>query len=492
MLSAKTNAQAGIAPGPGCENPGAGDGTNPVLERALENSVTIVVVKPDGEVVEIGSGYFMAGTEGMTIGTAKHVVEDFSGLAGDMMRLHGGKLCIRPCGGDQAGELLEVEVGDMHAVTDVAVVHLESPTNYPGLEIAPAGSAAIGEEVWMTGMTGSQISCGTANGTISAVEVDLISQVEKGWADGLPPESLLGLDIVSHPGNSGCAVLDAAGRVVGILVASPLRWETVEIFAGVKISGVEILPPITVKIARVSHGVSYAVKSEELTKLDVERPKASGESPTANEPAEEGFSVFLPEELLEFNSEGLDTEDLVRDALLRRFDSEGMELDPEAVILASFNEDKEEEPCETMELDLDAVIREACDGPNGDRGAPEKMLASEGEGMKLDLDAVVLAKRPPEPPPEPPCPPPEPGKPGCPPHVEGWNANSLHQQWVEANPPNEQNSLPSVDWGREIAVGKAFAAELAVGPGKIELPGTTGDGIESVIEPDPGVELLFG
>ena len=263
MLSLKTNATAGIAPGPMGENPGtAGDGSIPALEHAMDNTVTIVVEK-GGEVKTLGSGFFVAGTDGMTVVTADHVVDDFAGISGILRHAAGDKLYIRPCGGDQAGELLEVKVGARDTDNDLAVVRLESPTDYPGIVIAPDGSATLGEGVWILG-TPRGLRCSVMKAHVSTMDS--------------PEKSELQLHVATHGGESGGAVIDNDGRLVGVLVRGPVNE--------IDVDG-DGKPDFW-----VDYTISYATKSEEVKEL-VERYQAIRENSMASESAEDGFSASL-------------------------------------------------------------------------------------------------------------------------------------------------------------------------------------------------------
>ena len=278
MLSPITDATAGMA-GQMCV---PGTDPNPAFEHAMNNTVTIVAVKGDA-VAHIGTGFFVAGTDGMTLGTVDHIAVHIANAP------PGVQYYVKPCGGDQAGELLEVKVGARDPGNDLAVLTVESPTNYTGIETAPDGSAQLGEAVRVPGLTGGgAIRCALAGGTISAVEVELL--------DGryvVPEENLIGLDITGHPGNSGSPVVDANGQLVGVLTAGEIKGGTELVSVYIPLVG---RWDIWVVSKRVGIGVLYAIKSEEFAVL-VERHQADSASPEANESAvevEEGLPSLFP------------------------------------------------------------------------------------------------------------------------------------------------------------------------------------------------------
>ena len=441
MLSSKRNVTAGIAPGPTCEMPGA-DGASPAIQNAMDNAVTIEF-KVDGKMKVAGSGFWVGGPEGRILATNNHVVKGILAQYPDPKK---ADIFVRPCGGDRKGELIEVKVGEKDPGNDLALLISKKPTDYSGITIAPEGSADLGETVWVLGgIGGLYYRCVLDKGSISALEADLIAD----WPKNFPhKESVIIVDGDSAPGNSGSAVIDALGRVIGV------------VFGGVS-----------------STTVTLIVKSEKLTPL-IERQLEIRKNSMTTEPAvEEGLSaLFMDVDEIDADLReilGMSHVEQVPDGdlpvNLLRYDNP-----PQKVNELLSSEDVDE---------IDADLREIL-GMSHVEQVPDKIPDS-------DMPAVALNKRPPDPPPEPPCPPePDPSWPPKPDPCPDRNTNSLHQQWVEANPPNEQDSLSSVDWGREFAVGKAFADLLAGGPSPLfGLPGSIGGPIGG-IEVEP--ELDFG
>ena len=74
------------------------------------------------------------------------------------------------------------------------------------------------------------------------------------------------------------------------------------------------------------------------------------------------------------------------------------------------------------------------------------------------------------------------------------DVDSPLEQWLEANQvirSNQPDSLFLPDSGHDLAVGKAFAAELAADPSELGLSGITGGGIDLDPEPELDFELPF-
>lgn len=288
MLSSKPNVTAGIAPGPTCEMPGA-DGASPAIQNAMDNAVTIEF-KVDGKMEVAGSGFWVGGTEGKILATNNHVVKDILAAYPDPKK---AEIFVRPCGGDRKGELIAVKVGERDPGNDLALLTSEKPTDYSGLTIAPEGSADLGETVWtLGGIGGVHYRCVLDKGSIAALEPDHVH----GWHPVPDKESVIIVDGNINPGNSGSAVIDALGRVIGVAFATVL-----------------------------SAGVGFIIKSEKLTPL-VERQQAILENSMANEPTEEELSAWFMdvEELLELDSKGMEQylDAVIRDAHLRSGDME--------------------------------------------------------------------------------------------------------------------------------------------------------------------------
>ena len=180
----------------------AGNGIDPaILEHAQENSVTIYAVALDanGEIIGggQGAGFFIAGTDGRLIGTAAHNFPDPDLPAGAellfVVETSGGeRFLVKPPSGTA-----------VDADNDLAIVDLGQTTNYTGIEIAPEGSAELGEEMWSVGPEG--------------VKQLHIGSLKPGGYTG--PEDVHQLDGTVHEGESGRVLIDTDGRATGMIVS---------------------------------------------------------------------------------------------------------------------------------------------------------------------------------------------------------------------------------------------------------------------------------
>ena len=204
----------------------AGNSIDPaILEHAKENAVTILGVVHDanGEVIGRihGSGFFVEGTDGRLIGTAAH---NFNPSELNLPEDAEIRFFIRPDGGTLEGEFLEVKPPSgaaVDAANDIAIVDLGQTTNYTGIEIAPEGSAELGETVWSVGTPLNPMFEGTVRQVaISSLEGHLRVPGTQTFEEG-ESEDVIQLDGVFHQGHSGCLVFDSDGRLVAIITHGP-------------------------------------------------------------------------------------------------------------------------------------------------------------------------------------------------------------------------------------------------------------------------------
>ena len=196
--------------------PGVGGGIDPeFLEYAQENAVTIysVVVDENGEIIRElghGSGFFIGGTEGRLIGTAAHVVDnsDIDLQEGEQVQTF-----VRVDGGELEGTVFPVDPPSgpaVDGVNDIAILDIGQTTVYPGIPIAPPGSAELGEELWTISVPWDKSLAGTVGDvTVASTEGQRI--------DGQETEDVLQLHGITHGGESGSLVIDSEGRLVAII-----------------------------------------------------------------------------------------------------------------------------------------------------------------------------------------------------------------------------------------------------------------------------------
>lgn len=106
------------------------------------------------------------------------------------------------------------------AVTDVAVLQLQDASGLTPAELSD-DAARVGDEVTAVGDAGGDGGSLTASpGTVSALGQDITVQSTDGSAGGTRLTDLIQLDAYIVPGDSGGAVLDSDGEVVGMNVAA--------------------------------------------------------------------------------------------------------------------------------------------------------------------------------------------------------------------------------------------------------------------------------
>ena len=452
MLSPRTDrtvAPVGtVTVGPAYEIHDAGD-YNPAIEQHVVDNSVIIETVADGTVIGHGSGFFLAGagTHGRLIATANHVVptreeaieklqnaqeqaedpkerELYDKLIDKVRNAKKFVYRVTPSGGDQAGESFVVEVGAKDAASDLArdaasdlaVLKLESPTDYSGLTIAPEGSVQPQDDFWITGLTGGNFPGQTVDAEVIAVDPEVISpELEEALRNnGIVLEDIIVAEALSFGGISGGVGWNAKGEVVGVV-----SWG----------SGDNLI---------------VLIKSEKLNELK-ERFQAMSENSMANESAEDGLSaLFGGVEEFDFDMEMekfLNGESPAED----RFSALFMDVDE----LPDIN-------------DIEGMLEFLADNPPID--PMEILREADAFGVKVE---------------------------------QAQDTDSLLQLLQDTlGPQPDSLSFSLVDWGRDIAIGEAFADLLAGGPGALgRLPGSIGGpigGIEVEPELEPGVELLFG
>ncbi len=107
-----------------------------------------------------------------------------------------------------------------NAATDVAVLQLEDARGLTSVDLSET-AAAVGDEITSVGDAGGDGGALTASpGTVAALHDDITVASTDGSADGTALTDLIRMDAYVVPGDSGGAVLDADGEVVGMNVAA--------------------------------------------------------------------------------------------------------------------------------------------------------------------------------------------------------------------------------------------------------------------------------
>ncbi|WGY00254.1 trypsin-like peptidase domain-containing protein [Nocardioides sp. QY071] len=107
-----------------------------------------------------------------------------------------------------------------NATTDVAVLQLEDASGLTPVDLSDT-AAAVGDEITSVGDAGGDGGSLTASpGTVAALHDDITVESTDGSPGGTALTDLIRMDAYVVPGDSGGAVLDADGEVVGMNVAA--------------------------------------------------------------------------------------------------------------------------------------------------------------------------------------------------------------------------------------------------------------------------------
>lgn len=141
----------------------------------------------------LGSGVIV--TQDGYILTANHVVE-----GADQVK-------VALATGEQE---FEAKVIGADPPTDIAVLKLEGKSNWPAIVLADDTKLEVGDRV---------IAVGNPFGIGQTVTMGIVSGLERGGFGITGYENFIQTDAAINPGNSGGALVDAAGRLVGINTA---------------------------------------------------------------------------------------------------------------------------------------------------------------------------------------------------------------------------------------------------------------------------------
>ena len=302
-----------VTEGPVYEIPDAGDYDPAIGQHVVDNSVIIEIVV-DGTVMFHGSGFFLAGTDGRLIATANHVVPTREGVIEHFQNKRNlnnwNKIDqlidkvkyaeefvyrVTTSGGDQAGQSFVADVGARDEASDLAVLKLESQTDYTGLTFAPEGSVKPQDDLWITGLTVGEFPGQTVDAEVIAVAPEVLPAGTKVGEAGVAPEDIIIVEAPNSVGISGGVAWNAKGEAVGVM-----------------------------SMGRDSFAI--LIRSEKLKELKERYQQEIRENSMANEPTEEELSAWFMdvEELLELDSKGMEQylDAVIRDAHLRSGDME--------------------------------------------------------------------------------------------------------------------------------------------------------------------------
>ncbi|HWJ08670.1 MAG TPA: trypsin-like peptidase domain-containing protein [Nocardioides sp.] len=191
--------------------PGAGSGTDDTDSSTGSSTATDATAAQSAGIVQItstltngtGAGTGLVLDADGTIVTNHHVVDGATRIEVTVVST-GQTYTARYVGGD--------------AVTDVAVLALEGASGLTPVDLSD-DAAQVGDEITAVGDAGGDGgSLTAAPGTVSALGQDITVESTDGSSSALT--DLIRMDAYVVPGDSGGAVLDADGEVVGMNVAA--------------------------------------------------------------------------------------------------------------------------------------------------------------------------------------------------------------------------------------------------------------------------------
>ena len=247
---------------------------NPV-ERAMANSGDFGIQYGDKPPKFECSAFF---TDGNTIVTAAHCTKPLDAEAIASGKAH---YVFRPYGGPQKGEVLQLESGATEDDSlDVSVHTLETPTDYPGIPFAPDASAEVLDVVH---------TIGSPAGHAGTLTTGYISSTAPLVGGTIHDVFELQVDMNIRPGNSGGALINEAGEVVGVITSGRLIWDKVyRIVLG------ELVPADGL-ITSDKAGINLATKSKDVRQIvqqhHEKREQGETDEPSDNEGVVDGYGV---------------------------------------------------------------------------------------------------------------------------------------------------------------------------------------------------------
>ncbi len=177
--------------------------TKKVQEQGYPNSLRDLLYgrKPrKREAISSGSGVIVTG-DGYVV-TNNHVVEDAAGI----------KVVMND------GRTFDAEVTGKDPATDLALLKISSDEKFPELNYGSSDKLQVGEWVLAVGNPFNLTSTVTA-GIVSAKARNINLLRRRTREEVFPVESFIQTDAPVNPGNSGGALVDTKGRLVGINTA---------------------------------------------------------------------------------------------------------------------------------------------------------------------------------------------------------------------------------------------------------------------------------
>lgn len=235
----------------------------PVYERYYEeynpfgfgDGFAVPRVREQGtEEREVGGGSgFVVSADGLIV-TNRHVVADESARYSVIF---------------SDGETRDVSVLARDPVLDVAILSLDESTDeaLPHLQFANSDRVQLGQTVVAIGNALAEFDNSVSVGVVSGLSRSITAQGQMGMAEQL--ESVIQTDAAINPGNSGGPLLNTAGEVVGVNVATSLRGENIS-FALPANAVAQVVTSVqeTGEITRPFLGVRYAAVTPRMVELN--------------------------------------------------------------------------------------------------------------------------------------------------------------------------------------------------------------------------------
>ncbi|MBD3366479.1 PDZ domain-containing protein [candidate division WWE3 bacterium] len=228
-----------------------------VVEKASPSVVSIVVETvnfdffsgPSVNEEGIGTG-FIVDSNGVIV-TNSHVVSDPSGEYSVVLN---------------DGTTYVVEDIHLDRMSDLAIIEVTA-RDLPALELADSDTLQVGQTAIAIGNALGKFQNTVTRGIVSGISREIVASSGFG-AESTVYEEVIQTDAALNPGNSGGPLLNLAGQVIGINVATTPYADNIS-FA---IPSNTLAPLLTTflekgRIVRPYLGVSYRIVTEEIAKL---------------------------------------------------------------------------------------------------------------------------------------------------------------------------------------------------------------------------------
>ncbi len=228
-----------------------------VVEKVSPSVVSIVVKTYDFDIFEgpssresgIGTG-FIVESSGLII-TNSHVVEDSEGEYSVVLK---------------DGTTYDVEEIHLDEITDIAILEITA-RNLPIVEFGDSDNLKVGQRAIAIGNALGKFQNTVTVGVVSGISRQIVAS----GGFGLPSkvyESVIQTDAALNPGNSGGPLLNSAGQVIGVNVATTAGADNIS-FA-IPVNSVKPILEGFLKEGRIVRpylGVYYSMITEEIARI---------------------------------------------------------------------------------------------------------------------------------------------------------------------------------------------------------------------------------